>query len=80
MVEATQPKRFYKYRGFSDLTLAMLIRDVVYFADPTTFNDPLDTKPAVHTDVGNKKMKNMLVQMIEDRTKIEISETMKEIN
>ncbi len=34
MVERTVPKRLYKYRSFSNLTLGMLVDDTVYYADP----------------------------------------------
>ena len=38
-----RPNRVYKYRAFSHHTLDMLVEDRLYFADPSTFNDPLDT-------------------------------------
>jgi hypothetical protein len=36
------PNRLYKYRTFNDKTVDMLVMDELYFADPSTFNDPLD--------------------------------------
>lgn len=44
---AKTPNRLYKYRSFSNLTLEMLFADTLYFADPSSFNDPLDTQPAL---------------------------------
>lgn len=41
----TVPTRVYKYRAFGDLALQTLVQDILYFADPSTFNDPLDAKP-----------------------------------
>ncbi len=46
------PKRLYKYRDFSNRTLDMVVSDNVYYADPSTFNDPLDTRPSLKTDLG----------------------------
>lgn len=34
MADRVPPKRLYKYRSFSDLTLGMLVEDTVYFATP----------------------------------------------
>ena len=41
------PDRLYKYRHFDDVTLEALVDDTVYFADPTRFNDPLDSRPSL---------------------------------
>ncbi|WP_235525270.1 MULTISPECIES: DUF2971 domain-containing protein [unclassified Sphingomonas] len=67
------PRRLYKYRNFSNRTLSMLIDDTVYFADPTTFNDPLDTKPALAADIDNAALETILARLIEDRTVAEMS-------
>lgn len=37
------PDRIYKYRSFSNRTIEMLVEDQLFYADPSTFNDPLDT-------------------------------------
>jgi hypothetical protein len=46
MGEGKLPKRLYNYRAFSNLTRDMLVADNLFFADPSTFNDPLDTNPS----------------------------------
>lgn len=79
MAERTLPKRLYKYRRFSNLTLGMLVEDTVYFADPSTFNDPLDTKPALDTDISAEALEAILSQMIEARTQAEMSAAAKTI-
>jgi hypothetical protein len=66
------PKRLYKYRSFNNLTLAMLVEDIVYFADPTTFNDPLDTKPTLNTDRDSDALERILAQLIEERSSAEM--------
>lgn len=73
VVEVKPPRRLYKYRSFSNLTLTMLVEDVVYFADPTTFNDPLDTKPTLKTDLNSDALEVILSQLIEQRTSAEMS-------
>ncbi len=54
------PKRLYKYRDFSHRTLAMVISDNVYYADPSTFNDPLDTRPSLKTDLDVAELEDIL--------------------
>lgn len=73
------PRRLYKYREFSNRTLSMLIDDIVYFADPTTFNDPLDTKPALAADIDNPALQAILARLIEGRTIAEMSAAAKTI-
>lgn len=79
MAVRTLPKRLYKYRNFSNLTLGMLVEDTVYFADPSTFNDPLDTKPALDTNIGAEALEAILSKMIEVRTRAEMSAAAKTI-
>jgi hypothetical protein len=67
------PKRLYKYRSFSNLTLSMLVDDTVFFADPTTFNDPLDTKPTLDTDIPNASLETILTQLVKERINAEMS-------
>lgn len=57
----------------------MLVNDVVYFADPTTFNDPLDTKPTLETDLGSVELEAILARFIEERTNAEMSAAAKTI-
>lgn len=79
MSERIPPKRLYKYRSFSNLTLGMLVNDTVYFADPTTFNDPLDTKPTLDTDLPSAALEPVLAQLIEERTTAEMAAAAKTI-
>lgn len=79
MADRAPPKRLYKYRSFSDLTLGMLVEDTVFFADPTTFNDPLDTKPTLDTDIPNAALGEILTKLIEERTSAEMSAAAKTI-
>ncbi|WP_018605560.1 DUF2971 domain-containing protein [Uliginosibacterium gangwonense] len=73
------PKLLYKYRGFSNLTLSLLVDDTIYFATPTTFNDPLDTRPSLEADIDNEALEKILSKLIEERTSAEMSAAAKAI-
>ncbi|MGB9989356.1 DUF2971 domain-containing protein [Pseudoduganella rhizocola] len=66
------PKRLYKYRGFSARTIELLLSDAVFYADPTSFNDPLDTKPCVQSDSTIHELREILRRMVQQRVKEEM--------
>ncbi len=61
------PERVYKYRTFSDLALQTLVQDVLYFADPSTLNDPLDAQPTLETDLSSGELERVLRTLVERR-------------
>ncbi|WP_394027466.1 DUF2971 domain-containing protein [Desulfovibrio falkowii] len=65
-------RKLYKYKSFNLQTLEMLICDNIYCADPTTFNDPLDTKPCIRADVSDVQLEGILRKLIEDRVYAEM--------
>lgn len=67
------PKRLYKYRSFSNLTLDLLISDHIYYASPSTFNDPLDTRPSLKIDVDVVELEKILTHFVERRTEAEMN-------
>ncbi|HEY1926618.1 MAG TPA: DUF2971 domain-containing protein [Caulobacteraceae bacterium] len=69
----TPPFRLYKYRPFSNRSLEMLVEDRLFFADPTTFNDPLDSKPTLVTDVDAAALETILDRLMEQRLLAELS-------
>ncbi|MFG1481139.1 DUF2971 domain-containing protein [Xanthobacter sp. V4C-4] len=73
------PARLYKYRAFSNLTLEMLVDDTLYFADPSSFNDPLDTRPTLDADVGAAELESMLLRLVQQRAEAEMSAAAKTI-
>ncbi len=56
MMAKKLPRRLYKYRPFNNQTLDMMVSETLFFADPATFNDPLDTKPCLKTDLENGEL------------------------
>lgn len=67
-IDAPYPRRLYKYREFSTRTLDGLVSDKIWFASPSTFNDPLDTRPSLDVDVTLEKLERALSLLIAART------------
>lgn len=57
----------------------MMVEDTLYFADPATFNDPLDTKPTLDADLSNARLQKVLGGLVEERTKATMTEAAKTI-
>jgi hypothetical protein len=74
-----RPERVYKYRAFSQLTLEMLVEDRLFFADPSTFNDPLDAKPRLDADLDAAALEQVLEQLVVQRVEAELSAAAKTI-
>lgn len=64
---AAVPPVLYKYRHFSARTIEQLCSDEVYFADPSTFNDPLDTKPCVEADCDVETLERAVYELVRRR-------------
>ena len=62
------PTRLYKYRALTARTLDMVVGDQLHFADPRTFNDPLDTRPSLEADVDESELGRILRTLIERST------------
>jgi len=72
MSEQKVPRRLYKYRAFTPLSLELLLADQVFFADPSTFNDPLDTRPRLEADLDNAELQDLLIRLAETRLSMEL--------
>lgn len=73
------PKTLYKYKSFNAATIDLLVSDKVYFANPSSFNDPLDTKPCVEPDLSIEQLENTLRQLVRLRVKAEMAAAAKTI-
>jgi hypothetical protein len=73
------PKRLFKYRAFSNRTLDMLVADNIYYADPNTFNDPLDTRPSLKADLPAAELEHALRRLVELRVAAEMNAAAKTI-
>jgi Protein of unknown function (DUF2971). len=73
MQNGKRPTRLYKYRDLSNRTIDMIVSDNLYFADPSTFNDPLDTRPSLQIDLAAAELGAILRSFIEARTEAEMS-------
>lgn len=67
------PKRLYKYRAFDARTVDLLVSDRVYFADPSSFNDPLDTKPCIKPDLPVAALEQALLCLVKRRVAAEMT-------
>jgi len=74
------PQHVYKYRAFGASTVESLVADLVYFADPSTFNDPLDTRPTVQADLGISELEQVLRELIDRRVQAELLAAAKSVS
>lgn len=70
------PNTFYRYRSFNEATLDLLCRDSLYFANPSTFNDPLDCKPTLEPDSTLEDLRALLAHLVKQRVRSEILESL----
>lgn len=66
------PSVLYKYRQFDERTVELLCADTVYYADPNTFNDPLDAKPNVEIDCDVEIMERTIYELVRRRVEHEM--------
>ncbi len=62
-METDQPEKIYRYRSFSELTIDSLCMDQLYFANPISFNDPMDCQPTIKSDSNNDELKAILSEL-----------------
>ena len=73
------PERLYKYREFNAQTLEMIVSDNLYYADPNTFNDPMDSRPLLEADLEEDELIETLMTLVEQRTTEETRDAMQAI-
>lgn len=66
------PLVLYKYRDFSARTVAMLCSDEIFYADPSTFNDPLDSRPCIAADCDIPTLEKTVYELIRRRIEAEM--------
>lgn len=72
-----QPRKVYRYRNFGELTMSTLCSDELYFAAPSTFNDPMDCQPTVVSDSNKQELKAILNELIVQRVKADTLASLK---
>jgi hypothetical protein len=58
----------------------MLCHDHLYFANPLSFNDPLDSKPTLEIDSSLQDLKRLLASLVKRRVRTEISRSLAQAN
>lgn len=61
------PMKLYKYREFGVRALRSLTEAEVHYAQPRTFNDPLDCDPTFDVDVGRATLEKLYYRMLLQR-------------
>lgn len=73
------PKVLYKYRPFEHRVVEQLCEDQLFFADPSAFNDPLDSRPCVQDDIGIDHLKEVLSNLLRNRESSEMTKAAQSI-
>jgi len=71
------PTTFYRYRAFNAITLDSLCHDTMHFANPGTFNDPLDCSPTLDCDSELGDLRNLYSILFRRRVLSEVHEALK---
>lgn len=58
------PDKLYKYKPFGVNTLRAITEAEVFYAKPSTFNDPLDCDPTIDMDVDRARLERLLFRML----------------
>ena len=72
-----QPKKVYRYQQFNTRSVESLCHDNLHFADPTSFNDPLDCQPDVESDSSRDDLRLILTELIKRRIEAEAVASLK---
>ena len=58
------PERLYKYMPVNNRSLSAILSDTLFFANPTSFNDPLDCNPVLDIDLPIEESETILKRLI----------------
>lgn len=58
------PRKLYKYRSFGVNSLRLLSKGEIYYANPRSFNDPLDCNPTVRVDTDRASIERLCFRML----------------
>lgn len=65
MTDISRPKYLYKYRAFNVYTLSLLDSSTAFYADPRTFNDPIDSNPHIDVDIELPEIEQLFYRLTE---------------
>lgn len=63
-ITKTLPRKLYKYRSFDVYSLRLLSKAESYYANPRSFNDPLDCNPTIQVDTDRASIKRLCFRML----------------
>jgi len=58
------PDKLYKYRRFDVRTLRSLTEAEIHYAQPRTFNDPMDCDPTIEVDVSRETLEKLYYRLL----------------
>ena len=58
------PRKLYKYRSFDVNSLRLLSKAEIYYANPRSFNDPLDCNPTIQVDTDRASIERLCFRML----------------
>lgn len=61
------PRKLYKYRSFDVNSLRLLSKGEIYYANPRSFNDPLDCDPSVQADTGRVSIERLYLRILDEK-------------
>lgn len=73
------PTTLFKYQGFSVRLFSRICNGEAHFADPSSFNDPLDCRPTVETDLEADALKAILANLVSRRVEKEVVASLKKL-
>jgi len=72
------PEKLFKYRKFDMFALRSITEAEIYYAPPTSFNDPMDCDPTIEVDVYRHTLEKLYRQLVLQRGGM--AEAVREIN
>lgn len=72
-------RTFYRYRSFDLRTLDSLCWDKLYFALPSGFNDPFDSRPTLKCDSSVEDLRSLLGDLVRNTAKTELTASLKRL-
>jgi Protein of unknown function (DUF2971) len=60
-------RKLYKYRSFGINSLRLLSKGEIYYANPRSFNDPLDCDPTIQVDTDRASIERLCFRMLTEK-------------
>jgi hypothetical protein len=75
----TIPTKLYKYRKFDVTALKMLVGHETFYADPKSFNDPIDCNPAFDFNISLKELIELCLETLAMGNRVNATKRIRDI-